>query len=186
MVAECEGFFWVDSPDGPVLLEHGSPGRPDPGVNIPAPTAEELIEFATSSVRAQGSGIAVQPASGGVVGIPLLVHAAAPRQTLSTQLFGRAVEVELEATRFTYDFGDGTAPLVTRDPGAPYPSRTLSHVYATAEKGVTIRLETMWSGSVTSPFTGEWARIEGVVRTVEYSQPFDVREAVVALVDANE
>lgn len=183
LVAECEGFFWIAGADGPELLEHGSPGKPEPGVNIPVPTPRELIEYATATVKAQGSGLRVQPDGDVLATIPTLVHAQSPAQTLTTEIFGTPVTVTLTATRFSYDFGDGSSPLVTSDPGEPYPSRRLSHTYIERADNVTITLTTTWRGSVTSPFTGESAAIDGVVITTETSNPFNIRKANIALID---
>lgn len=182
MVSECESYFWTMTVDGPRLLEHGSPGKPEPGVNIPAPTPEEIIEYAAATVRAAGAGLVVQPAGGVLVGVPTLVHAGSPEQVLSTSLFGTGVEVSLKATRFSYDFGDGSESLVTSDPGAPYPYRGLAHSYANRMDAAVVTLTTTWSGTVTSPFTGETASIDGVVTTRESSAPFAVREARIDLV----
>lgn len=183
MVAECESYFWIEGPDGPQPLEHGSPGRPEPGVNIPVPSPRELIEYATAAVRAQGSGLTVQPKSDVLAAIPTIVYAQAASQVLETQIFGRPVSVSLRATSFRYDFGDGSAPLITSDPGRPFPDHRLSHTYERPQDQVVITLTTTWSGTITSPFTGETATINGVVTTVESSDPFNVREASIALVD---
>lgn len=183
MVAECESYFWVEGPDGPQPLEHGSPGRPEPGVNIPVPSPRELIEYATAAVRAQGSGLTVQPKSDVLAAIPTIVYAQAASQVLETQIFGRPISVSLRATSFRYDFGDGSAPLITNDPGRPFPDHRLSHTYERPQDQVVITLTTTWSGTITSPFTGETATINGVVTTVESSDPFNVREASIALVD---
>lgn len=183
MVAECESYFWIEGPDGPQPLEHGSPGRPEPGVNIPVPSPRELIEYATATVRAQGSGLTVQPKSDVLAGIPTIVYAQAASQVLETEIFGTPVSVSLRATSFRYDFGDGSAPLITSDPGRPFPDHRLSHTYERPQDHVVITLTTTWSGTITSPFTGETATINGVVTTVESSDPFNVREASIALVD---
>lgn len=183
MVAECESYFWIEGPDGPQPLEHGSPGRPEPGVNIPVPSPRELIEYATAAVRAQGSGLTVQPKSDVLAAIPTIVYAQAASQVLETQIFGRPISVSLRATSFRYDFGDGSAPLITNDPGRPFPDHCLSHTYERPQDQVVITLTTTWSGTITSPFTGETATINGVVTTVESSDPFNVREASIALVD---
>lgn len=183
MVAECESYFWIEGPDGPQPLEHGSPGRPEPGVNIPVPSPRELIEYATAAVRAQGSGLTVQPRSDVLAGIPTIVYARAPSQVLETEIFGTPVSVSLRATSFRYDFADGSAPLITSDPGRPFPDHRLSHTYDRPQDQVVITLTTTWSGTITSPFTGQTAMINGVVTTVESSDPFNVREASIALVD---
>lgn len=183
MVAECESYFWIEGPDGPQPLEHGSPGRPEPGVNIPVPSPRELIEYATATVRAQGSGLTVQPRSDVLAGIPMIVYAQAPSQVLETEIFGTPVSVSLRATSFRYDFADGSAPLITSDPGRPFPDHRLSHTYDRPQDQVVITLTTTWSGTITSPFTGQTATINGVVTTVESSDPFNVRQASIALVD---
>ena len=182
LVPECETYFWLPGPNGPELMANPSPGAPEPGAAMPVPTPEEIIEYAVATVTAGGSGLTVQPAGDALVGIPSLVHAATPAQTLETSLFGTRVVVSLEATGFSYDFGDGTAPLVTSDPSAPYPVTRLAHTYTAEQEGVVVVLTTRWAGTVTSPFTGETATVDGVVTTTESSAPFDVRRARIDLV----
>ena len=182
LVPECETYFWLPGPNGPELMANPSPGAPEPGAAMPVPTPAEIIEYAVATVTAGGSGLTVQPDGNALVGIPSLVHAATPTQTLETSLFGTRVVVSLEATGFSYDFGDGTAPLVTSDPSAPYPVTRLAHTYAAEQEGVVVVLTTRWAGTVTSPFTGETATVDGVVTTSESSAPFDVRRARIDLV----
>ncbi|WP_160159422.1 hypothetical protein [Actinomyces culturomici] len=182
LVPECETYFWLPGPNGPELMANPSPGAPEPGAAMPVPTPAEIIEYAVATVTAGGSGLTVQPAGNALVGIPSLVHAATPAQTLETSLFGTRVVVSLEATGFSYDFGDGTAPLVTSDPSAPYPVTRLAHTYTAEQEGVVVVLTTRWAGTVTSPFTGETATVDGVVTTSESSAPFDVRRARIDLV----
>ncbi len=182
LVPECETYFWLPGPNGPELMANPSPGAPEPGAAMPVPTPEEIIEYAVATVTARGSGLALQPAGDALVGIPSLVHANTPTQTLTTNLFGRQILVSLKATGFSYDFGDGSPPLVTSDPSAPYPVKRLAHTYTAEQDGVVVVLTTTWAGTVTSPFTGETARIDGVVTTSESSAPFDVRRARIDLV----
>lgn len=182
MVPECETYFWLPGPNGPELMANPSPGAPEPGATTPTPTPQEIIDYAVATVTAHGSGLTLQPAGNALVGIPSLVHATTPTQTLTTTLFGRQVHVSLQATGFSYDFGDGTAPLVTTDPSAPYPVKRLAHTYTTEQDGVVVVLTTRWAGTVTSPFTGETATIDGVVTTSESSAPFNVRRARIDLI----
>lgn len=178
----CKNVTWTAGANGVPDDNH------DQRIRLPVPTTDEepvdsvpdataLLEYAVARVQAQGAGLVKQPTWDTLIDVPTLVYVTSPTQTLTTTLFGAQVTLTLEATRFSYDFGDGTAPLVTTDPGAPYPATRVYHVYQRKQPDVVITLTTTWRGSVTSPFDGSTASLNGVVTTVESTQPFKVCKA---------
>jgi len=99
---------------------------------------------------------------------PAMVH-------LTTDLLGYPMEVEATPSRFTYDFGDGSAPLATTSPGAPWPHQDTSHVYRRLGTR-TITLTTTWTGRYRVVGTAVWHDVAGTATTTATSAPFEVQE----------
>lgn len=158
----------------------------DPIDEASPPSTVTILYTALAQTTISGSGLTVQPGHRGVVGIPQLVHAAAPTQTRTPEVFGRAVTINLEATSFSFNFGDGTPPLVTTKPGASYPDMTNQHDWLQAQEGVVVSLTTTWTAHLTNPFTGENLTLENALTTYEVSAPFNVTKAQIHLTDTAE
>lgn len=158
---------------------------PDEPEFIP-PTTEEIIIAGVGSTVVAGSGLVVNPSAMPYVGIPTLVHATTTTQTLSIRVLDYDVPIYLHANWFSFDFNDGTPPLITSDPGAPYPAKINYHVYTEPFETNHITLITQWSGTATNPFTGQTVTIQGVVHTLEVSPDFEVRKAHTAITDLAE
>ncbi|WP_246036366.1 hypothetical protein [Cellulomonas telluris] len=124
----------------------------------------------------------VQPAADWVlVNKETIVYTDPSPVTLTTDLLGYQVTVEATPTRFTYDFGDGTRPLVTTDPGAPYPAFDTFHVYR--DLGTRqITLTTEWSGRYQVAGSPAWRDVDGTAQTTTTSPPFEVVERTSKLV----
>nr|WP_297425458.1 PKD domain-containing protein [uncultured Actinotalea sp.] len=123
-----------------------------------------------------------QPADGrGLVTMPLIVFTDPAPQTLATTVLGVPVTVRATPVRYVWDFGDGEAPLVTDDPGLPYPDHTVSRPYD-APGEYTVQLETTWRGEFQVAGAGPWIPVDGTATTT--SPPFTttVEEAVPRLV----
>ncbi len=67
-------------------------------------------------------------------------------ETFDITLLGTPVTVRATPLSWTWDFGDGSPPLVTEDPGAPYPDLTTWHEYK-APGDVAITLTTTYAGA---------------------------------------
>ncbi|TQL02063.1 hypothetical protein [Cellulomonas sp. SLBN-39] len=101
--------------------------------------------------------------------------------TLTTNLLGYDIQVEATPTTFTYDFGDGTAPLVTTSPGHAWPDHDTAHVYGSP--GTTsITLTTTWSGRYLIEGTTQWRDVDGTAQTTTTSTPFTIEERTSRLV----
>ncbi|WP_286219272.1 hypothetical protein [Paraoerskovia sediminicola] len=129
----------------------------------------------------------VQPPSGWT-----LVHfdtiaytepADATAQTFDITLLGVPVEVRAESSEFTFDFGDGSTPVVTTDPGAPYPDQTVTHSYSDVGRR-TISLSTTWTGQFRIVGTPTWSDITGTAETTTTAPPIDVLQAQSRLVES--
>ncbi|MDC4233988.1 hypothetical protein M3T53_09835, partial [Actinomyces sp. B33] len=169
---ECEG------------ITRESPGSDPPApADTAPPSASDILITAASTIDAHGAGLTIQPARASYINIPTLAHAASPTQTLTTTVLGHPVTIVLEATSFSFDFGDGSPPVVSASPGAPWPDTTNQHTYTHPMDSVRITLTTTWAGTATSPFTGQTATINGLVTTTETSNPFPVKRAHIILTD---
>ncbi len=124
----------------------------------------------------------VQPAADWVlVNKETIVYTDPSPVSLTTDLLGYQVTVEATPTRFTYDFGDGGRPLVTTDPGAPYPAFETFHVYRSLGTR-TISLTTEWSGRYQVAGSPVWRDVDGTAETTARSAPFEVVERTSKLV----
>jgi hypothetical protein len=123
-----------------------------------------------------------QPADGrGLVNMPLVVFTDPSPQTLTTTVLGVPVTVRATPVRFTWDFGDGGSPLVTTDPGAPYPDHTVARPYA-APGEYAVRLVTTWRGEFQVAGAGPWIPVDGTATTSSAPFTTTVEEAVPRLV----
>ncbi|WP_230297794.1 hypothetical protein [Actinomyces provencensis] len=177
---------WVD--DACPLLGPATPeptDDPDAPAFVP-PSTTEIIYQAVASTTVPGAGLVVQPEGLSYTGIPALVHASRSSHQITVAVLGRQTTVSLTARSYSFDFGDGTTPLVTTSPGGPYPDRTNQHVYTSAAARRTIELVTTWNATATNPFTGETQSVEGIVQTREVSAPFEVRRSRTVLTDTAE
>lgn len=148
----------------------------DPPVTVTL-TAEDFRRLPLSP-----STPSYQPADGrGLVNMPLIVFTDPSPQTLTTTVLGVPVTVRATPVQYAWDFGDGAAPVVTTDPGAPYPDHTVSRSYA-APGEYAVRLVTTWRGEFQVAGAGPWIPVDGTATTS--SPPFTttVEEAVPRLV----
>ncbi|WP_143427055.1 hypothetical protein [Georgenia soli] len=142
-------------------------------------TAEDLQRLPIAP-----GGLVVQPDRGWVlVNLETIVWTDAAEQTFSTVVLGTPVQVRVEPIDFTWDFGDGSAALVTTDPGAPFPNHSVSHLYTAAAEQRQVTLTTRWAGEFEVNGSGVWQPVVGVATTSEASRPFEVRTAETSLVN---
>jgi len=147
-------------------------------VDIPAAAARMFREM-----QIEPSQITVQPPDGWtLVNADTIAYTDAAPRTVSTQLFGIPVEIRAVPTRYSWDFGDGSAPLHTADPGAPYPAHTIAHAYADTGSA-TISLTTTWRGQFRIAGDPTWRDVPGEATTSSSSDPVEIREARARLVE---
>ena len=131
------------------------------------------------------SVLGIQPASDVVfVNMPTIVFTDPAAQTFTTTLLGYPVEVEATPTRFTWDFGDGSDPIVTTSPGHPYPDHDVSWPYAHAGT-YTITLTTEFTGRYRIAGTTTWLPVVGTATTTTTSPPITAEEHPAHLVSEN-
>jgi len=106
---------------------------------------------------------------------PMTYYTDAAPETLTTTVLGTTVTLELTPTEFTWDPGDGTAPLRTTRPGAPYPDQTTTHTY-TRLGTYQVTLTTTWHGRYRTPDDTTWHDIPGTGTTTHTTDPFTTHE----------
>ena len=172
--------------------DEGEPADEESGGVGEAPSTETIVRTALARVAVSGAGLSWQPRKKSYtnVGVPTIVYATAPSQTHTASLFGHEVVITLTASQYSYDFGDGTPPLVTSRAGEPWrrgnKEARLTHHYEETTSGGerrVITLTTTWDATTTNPFTGETLTLPAVVTTTERSDPFPVSHLRIDLTD---
>lgn len=155
---------------------------------IPAaagPTIADIAAAAVTELRRlpiASGGITIQPSRGWtLVNLDTIVLTNPAPQTFDTTVLGVPVTVRALPTRYSWDFGDGTAPLVTTQPGRAWPDPTVSHVYRNPGTR-TVTLTTQWSGQFLVGGSTTWQPIAGVATTTETAPAIEVRAAENSLV----
>ncbi|WP_131245849.1 hypothetical protein [Schaalia suimastitidis] len=177
------GVWYIGDNGTQVYCAPPPQGTPTP---TPTPSTHDLLYAALASVTINGAGLVMQPAQYAYIDFAQLAHATTPTQTHTVTLMGTPVTITLHATNFTFDFGDGTPPITSSTPGAPYPDMTISHHYTHTHPARVLTLTTTWAAHIVNPFTGEEIQVDGALSTTERTQPFPVRKAHVALTDTAE
>lgn len=143
----------------------------------PADLADEAAR-ALATLTISPSPIIVQPPDGWtLVNVPTITYTQPAEQTLDTTLLGISVQIRATPRSFTWDYGDGTAPLTTTDPGAAYPHHTVAHTYDQPADQVNITLTTTWSGQFRITGTPNWTDVTGTATTTSTASPLRVYEA---------
>ena len=172
--------------------DEGEPADDSSGGQGEPPSTETIVRTALARVPVSGAGLSWQPRKKSYTnaGVPTIVYAATPTQSHTTSLFGHEVSITLTASRYSYDFGDSTPPLVTTRAGEPWrrgnKEARLTHHYEETTRGDerrVIALTTTWDATTTNPFTGETLTLPAVVTTTERSDPFPVSHLRIDLTD---
>jgi hypothetical protein len=120
--------------------------------------------------------ITVQPPNGVLAGLPAYFRVRPP-DTLAPVPFGGPEITEtitIAPADYTWHWGDGTADLVTDDPGAPYPDGNVTHTYLTAGR-VDGLLTTRWGATYTITVAGAtYGPYDATGGLVSRAQPFTV------------
>ena len=102
-------------------------------------------------------------------------------QLLVTALLGYPLEVQATPTVYSWDYGDGTAPLVTTSPGHPWPDQDVTHTYR-APGTYRITLTATWAGAYRLAGTTTWTPITGTATTEATHAPITAIEVRAHLV----
>ncbi|MGN6238855.1 MAG: hypothetical protein ACTHNI_03845 [Cellulosimicrobium cellulans] len=143
-------------------------------------------EAAFRTLTIAPSPVIVQPPDGWtLVNVPTITYTQPGEQVLDTTLLGIPVQIRATPRTYAWDYGDGTAPLSTTDPGAPYPHHTVAHTYDQPAEQVQITLTTTWSGQFRITGTTTWTDVTGTATTTSTADPLRVYEARSRLVTDN-
>ena len=109
-----------------------------------------------------------------LVNMDTFVYTDGAPQILETTVLDVPVAVRATPVEYSWGFGDGTQPLVTTEPGAPWPAEDIAHVYTREAEGVVVTLTTTWSGEFQVAGQGPWIPIAGTTTTESQSAPFRI------------
>ncbi len=147
----------------------------------PADLAGELSrELARLPLAA--SPVSVPPNGWVMVNMETVVFTSHDAQVFDVVVLGTPVRVSARPVAFSWDFADGAAPLVTSDPGRPYPHQTVAHTYARGGSYM-VTLTTTWTADFQVIGSGTWAPVPGTATTTSPGAPLQVYEARAHLVD---
>ncbi|MDF9876638.1 hypothetical protein M2316_001976 [Cellulosimicrobium cellulans] len=143
----------------------------------PADLSDEAAR-ALATLTIAPSPVIVQPPDGWtLVNVPTITYTEPREQVLDTTLLGIPVQIRATPRTYTWDYGDGTAPASTTDPGAAYPHHTVAHTYDQPADQVQITLTTTWSGQFRITGTPTWTDVTGTATTTSTASPLRVYEA---------
>ena len=182
----------------PPAPQHSNDKDQDPGRQ---PTTEDILYAAATIIHADGAGLYKRPLGVSYTNkfIPSIVAATSPTQTHVINLLGRDITITLTATNYEWNWGDGTANLVTASTGSVWSEgmdlntdpNLIRHYYTPPQgwrsmldgpyphEDREITLTTTWSGTATNPFTGETQTINGLVTTTETTGRFPLSHLVI-------
>lgn len=127
--------------------------------------------------------VAMQPPTWSLVNLHSPAVAQSAPQTFEVTLLDIPVVLEAVATSYTWDFGDGTPPLVTDDPGRawqdgdPLPDESwVGHTW-TSRGTYPVMVTTTWSGRFAITGTDAWQEIDSEVTTTSSAGTVEVVEA---------
>jgi len=108
-----------------------------------------------------------------LVSAETVVMTDASEHVLRTRVLDLDVDVRVTPVLYTWDFGDGSAPLTGTDPGEPWPNHTVSHVYEAPGTAV-ISLRTEWDATFRVAGTSTWLPVAGRAVTTQTTDPIEV------------
>ncbi|CAM3592858.1 PKD domain-containing protein [Isoptericola cucumis] len=148
----------------------------------PADLAEAAArEFASLKIRP--SPLHVQPPDGWtLINVDTITYTEDTPQEFDTTLLGVPVTLRAVPAEYSWDYDDGTRPLVTDTPGAPYPNHTVAHTYS-APGTATITLDTTWAGQFRIAGTATWTDVPGAATTETSTDEITIHEARTRLVE---
>jgi hypothetical protein len=117
-----------------------------------------------------------------LVNLDTIVYTDAKKPSTSRPtLLGFPVDIEARPVSYTWNFGDGSAPVTTTTPGKPYPSKEITHRYM-KRGSVALSVTTHYAARFNVAGSG-WQTIDGTVPITGPATTLEVREAVPVLVD---
>ncbi len=166
---------------GTTCFPTGGVGATAGGAAQPGVTAE-MIRAAWARLPFAKAGVVMQPPGGEtLVQLPTYYRVdwpgtgVTPGQVSVVPLVGQQVRIRPTLVSFRYDFGDGSAPLVTTSPGGSFPNGDVRHTYKRAVR-VLVRIDVVYGGEF-SLNGGPWTRINDQLTITGSPTPLEVRTA---------
>ena len=148
----------------------------DGGPGLELLVVQEFLDSVTPS-RA-----VVQPATGrALVNLPVAAHAEPAPSTWTPTLLGAPVTIRAIPVAYAWDFGDGSPPVVTDRPGAPWPEHAAEHTYP-GTGDVTVTLTTRYTGQYSLDGGATWIPIPGTAAATSPPLPLRLVEARAQLI----
>lgn len=135
-----------------------------------------------ASLPLNSGSVEVQPAASEVlIGVDTIAYSTVAEHTLAVTLLGVPVEIHAVPVEWSWDFGGGTVPFTTAEPGQPYPNYTVAATYTHVLPEVAVSVAITWEGEFRVD-GGPWLPIIGTATTTATSAPFATQEAPTHLV----
>ena len=170
----------METPDAWVLLGAeclGSPptGEDAPGITItPGMVLNEIRRIGLPTLQAY-----TQPEGKTLVNFATIFYTQPQPFTRTVTILGQRVELEATPVQYTWHHGDGTSKT-TVSPGAPYPSKEITHHYRDAHTTVTPRVDATY-GARFRVNGGGWQDIDDTVTIQGPTSDLRVSEATAVL-----
>ena len=146
----------------------------------PAPRlTEAMVARAFRHVPLPGLVTHVQPKDKTLVEFDTIFWTQARPISRTVTLLGQQVRLQITPSRFTWTYGDGSVET-TSGPGAPYPSKDVTHRYPHAHTTVAAHVAVTWTAEY-SLNGGALRPVDGTVTTVGPDTGLRIAEAVPAL-----
>jgi len=159
------------------------PWNLEAGYTCPGDNEFPLTSLDFKQLTIEPSPVTFQPPTNWVyAGLDTIGYAEADTQGFEITLLGIPFQVAAVSVEYSWDFGDGSAPIVTDDPGKPYPNHTVGHTY-TAEGTATPVLHTSWKGYFRTSEHNAWTAIPDYAQTVTTGPELTIYTARTRLVE---
>lgn len=122
-------------------------GRPPTAADLPAPqptVTPALVLNAIKQIGLPSLEAETQPSDKTLVNFETIFYTEPQEFTRTVTLLGQSVDIEATPSEYTWDHGDGTT-LTTSTPGAPYPSKEITHSYTDAHVTVAPRVDVTYT-----------------------------------------
>lgn len=181
----CETGAWLEPRWSRARLDDGTlgPWTLEAGYTCPGDDAFPLRLEEFRRLPLSPSPLNIQPPNGWVLaGLEAVAYSDDAPQGFLTTLLGLRFYVAAVPVSFSWDFGDGSAPITSETPGTPWPNHSVGHTYR--NEGVARpRLTTSWKGYFRREGSTEWVEIAGTATTTTEGDPIVVHTARTRLVE---
>ncbi|MGD9957944.1 hypothetical protein [Nocardioides sp.] len=142
-----------------------------------------MIRRAFEQVPLPASEVTIQPPGGQtLVNLATIYSTHAAEFSTEVTVLGQRVELRIRPASYTWDPGDGSAPLTTDWPGVPYDPGLamdgyISHTYRAAAEAVPVQVDTTWAAQFRINGHGAFQDVDGTVAIAGQPVQLKVREA---------